>query len=115
MSVPFFGKRFTFKQPDGRSIELRGWGNQRHAIFETLAGERVKQNPRTGFFEPVRQSEGGRADTRVTRGAVRQPSAEAVVSEGLPPVQPRWKLRRREVRRPITRGRAVSELALQRR
>ena len=114
MSVPFFGKQFTFKQPDGRTIELRGWGNQRHAVFETLAGERVKHNPRTGLFEPVRSAAGGHASTRVTRGA-RQPSADTAVNEGLPAAMPRWKMRRREVRRPVTRGRAVSDLALQRR
>jgi len=115
MSVPFFGKRFTFKQPDGRSIELRGWGNQRHAVFETLAGERVKQNPRTGLFEPLSVMDGRAGATRVTRSrrAVAEEAPEAGVTEGLPPAVPRWKLRRREAGRVVTRAR-VSELALQR-
>jgi hypothetical protein len=36
MSTPFSGKEFTFTQPDGTPLKVRGWGDQRHAVFETL-------------------------------------------------------------------------------
>ncbi len=51
MSAPFFGKEFTFTQPDGTPLNVRGWGNQHHAHFETLDGHTVVQDPATGFYE----------------------------------------------------------------
>ena len=50
MAVPFSGKSFDFTQPDGSTIQLRGWGNQYYAVFETLDGYTVVRNPATGFF-----------------------------------------------------------------
>ena len=38
MASPFIGKTFTFTQPDGTTIQLRGWGDQHYAVFETLDG-----------------------------------------------------------------------------
>ena len=50
MSVPFFGKEFTFTQPDGSQIQVRGWGDQHYAVFETLDGYTVAQNPSPDTF-----------------------------------------------------------------
>ena len=50
MSFPFCGQQFTFTQPDGGRIEVRGWGDQNHAIFETLDGFTVVRDPVTGFY-----------------------------------------------------------------
>jgi len=51
MPTQFSGKRFTFTQPDGSPLELRGFGDQNHAVFETLDGRTVTQNPSTGYYE----------------------------------------------------------------
>jgi len=51
MATPFSGKTFTFTQPDGTKIQVRGWGDQHYAVFETLDGYTVVKNPSTGFFE----------------------------------------------------------------
>ena len=51
MASPFFGKTFTFTQPDGTQFEVRGWGDQHFAVFETLDGYTVVKNPNTGFYE----------------------------------------------------------------
>jgi M6 family metalloprotease-like protein len=50
MSFPFFGQTFSFKQPDGTRIALRGWGDQHRAVFETLDGFTVTKDPQTGFY-----------------------------------------------------------------
>jgi M6 family metalloprotease-like protein len=51
MSSPFHGKEFTFIQPDQTRIQVRGWGSQDYAIFETLEGFTIVKNPETGFYE----------------------------------------------------------------
>ncbi|MCP3669607.1 MAG: M6 family metalloprotease domain-containing protein [Gammaproteobacteria bacterium] len=51
MASPFVGKTFAFTQPDGTILEVRGWGDQHYAVFETLDGYSVVKNPSTGFFE----------------------------------------------------------------
>ena len=51
MASPFVGKTFAFTQPDGTILEVRGWGDQHYALFETLDGYSVVKNPSTGFFE----------------------------------------------------------------
>ncbi len=51
MPLPFYGEKFTFTQPDGSQLEVRGWGDQHNAVFETLDGYTVVQNPNTGYFE----------------------------------------------------------------
>lgn len=50
MSTPFNGEEFTFTQPDGSALSVRGWGNQYHAVFETLNGYTVVENPATGYY-----------------------------------------------------------------
>jgi M6 family metalloprotease-like protein len=59
MASPFLNKTFTFTQPDGTKIQLRGWGDQHYAVFETLDGYTVRKNPGTGFFEIARVSSDG--------------------------------------------------------
>ncbi|MBW7991254.1 MAG: M6 family metalloprotease domain-containing protein [Planctomycetes bacterium] len=59
MASPFIGKTFTFTQPDGTKLEVRGWGDQHYAVFETLDGYTVVKNPSTGFFEIAQVSSDG--------------------------------------------------------
>jgi M6 family metalloprotease-like protein len=50
MPVPFAGETFTFHNPDGSEVQVRGWGNQFEAVFETLDGYTVVKDPDTGFL-----------------------------------------------------------------
>jgi hypothetical protein len=59
MATPFNGKTFTFTQPDETKIQVRGWGDQHYAVFETLDGYTVVKNPSTGFFEIAQLSNDG--------------------------------------------------------
>ncbi|MBP6778082.1 MAG: M6 family metalloprotease domain-containing protein, partial [Piscinibacter sp.] len=61
MSTPFTGKTFTFTQPDGSTLEVRGWGDQHYAVFETLDGFTVTRNPATGFYELAQRAADGMA------------------------------------------------------
>src|SRR5262245_41781732 len=56
MAARFDGQIFTFTQPDGTSIQLRGWGDQYYAVFETLDGYTVTKNPATGYWEVAQLS-----------------------------------------------------------
>ena len=57
MPVPFAGKEFTFHNPDGSEITVRGWGDQFAAVFETLDGYTVVKDPDTGFYHYAAPSE----------------------------------------------------------
>ncbi len=59
MSIRFNAKLFTFTQPDGSKIQLRGSGDQHYAVFETLDGFTVAPNPVTGFYEVAQLSPDG--------------------------------------------------------
>jgi M6 family metalloprotease-like protein len=59
MSHPFHGQVFTFSQPDGHKLQVRGWGDQYSARFETLDGYTVVRNPATGFYELAQQAGDG--------------------------------------------------------
>ena len=59
MATRFDGKVFTFTQPDGTPIQLRGSGDQNYAVFETLDGFTVTKNPATGYYEVARVSADG--------------------------------------------------------
>ncbi|MCZ6863886.1 MAG: M6 family metalloprotease domain-containing protein [Alphaproteobacteria bacterium] len=59
MASPFFGKTFTFTQPDGTEFKVHGWGDQHYAVFETLDGYSVVLNPSTGFYEIAQVSSDG--------------------------------------------------------
>ena len=50
MSYPFYGKTFVFSQPDGTRIEVRGWGDQHHAVFESLDGYTLVKDPDSNFY-----------------------------------------------------------------
>ncbi len=51
MPVPYDGEIFTFTNPDGGTVDLRGWGNQFSAVFETLDGYTVLRSPESGYYE----------------------------------------------------------------
>jgi len=115
MSVPFYGKQFAFTQPDGSQLQVRGWGDQHHAVFETMDGFTIVQDPVTGFFQYADLSSdheelrptglrpgvadpravGVPAGVRITRASARARSAE---SQGLPRGRSRWETRREEAR-----------------
>jgi M6 family metalloprotease-like protein len=59
MSTAFSGASFTFTQPDGSKLEVRGWGDQHYAVFETMDGYTVTKNPETGFWEIAQRSQDG--------------------------------------------------------
>ena len=80
MCMRFVGQRFRFPQPDGSSIELRGWGNQHHAAFETLDGYTVAHNPATGFFELAELSDDGNRLEPVAGAHTRPDGGRGVVS-----------------------------------
>lgn len=50
MPAPFWGQQFTFSQPDGSTFHVKGWGNQYHAVFETLDGYTVVKDSITGYY-----------------------------------------------------------------
>jgi M6 family metalloprotease-like protein len=56
MPNPFYDKEFEFTQPDGTQIKLKGWGNQNHAVFETLDGFTVVRDPVTGYYQYAKLS-----------------------------------------------------------
>lgn len=110
MPVPFQGELFTFHNPDGSELTLKGWGNQFHAVFETLDGYTVVKGE-DGYYQYAALAENGeslqptgeRVDTadpqtlnlpqhlRVTRESSAMQAREA--RESLGPV-PRWMQRR---------------------
>ncbi len=61
MSTPFSEKKFTFTQPDGTELWVKGWGNQRHAVFECLNGYTIVKDPITGFYVYADLSSDGEA------------------------------------------------------
>jgi M6 family metalloprotease-like protein len=50
MPYPFVDKKFTFSQPDGSQIRVKGQGDQNYAVFETLDGYSIVKDPDTGFY-----------------------------------------------------------------
>ncbi|MFO1266803.1 MAG: M6 family metalloprotease domain-containing protein [Rubrivivax sp.] len=123
MSMPFHGRLFTFTQPDGTQIQLRGWGDQNYATFETLDGYTVTKNAATGFYEVARLSPDGNAlepapgpagpmdgaGAGVPRGVrVSHQRAVAIARESaLRSLGTRWQQRRQERRRQAQTVRAI--------
>ncbi len=116
MSIPFNGKRFTFQQPDGTTLEVRGWGDQHQAVFETLDGYTVVRDPQSGFYSFAEVSPDGETyrstgvPPRVRSGAALglppgarlAPAAQrrrALGPDRHLPGKRRWETRREEVRR----------------
>ena len=115
MSFPFYGEEFTFTQPDGSQIQVRGWGDQNHAVFETEDGFTVVKDPVSGFYHYASVSDDGTElepvgvrpgavdpekldlpkGVRIDRGAVR---ARAAMGEGLPRTKSRWEVRRERLK-----------------
>ncbi len=111
MSSPFYGEEFTFTQPDGTQFRVRGWGDQHHAVFETLDGFTVIEDPVTGFYQYAEVTDDGEeyrptgarpgfadpgtlgveSGLRISRPAAK---AQAQASPGLPRVKSRWEVRR---------------------
>ena len=83
MATRFDGKVFTFTQPDGSSIQLRGFGDQNYAVFETLDGFTVTKNPATGYYEVARLSADGSALEPAPSPGGRLDGAAAGVARGL--------------------------------
>jgi M6 family metalloprotease-like protein len=114
--VPFNGEEFTFFNPDGSEVRVRGWGNQFTAVFETLDGYSVVKDPGSGFLVYATLSEdgttlvpsGSRVGTvnpatlnlsphlRTRAGAAKARAEAAQEATG---IRPRWKERREERKR----------------
>ena len=115
MPVPFAGKEFTFHNPDGSEVAVRGWGDQFAAVFETPDGYTVVKDPDSGFFHYAAPSTDREAlvatSTRVgavdpdTLGIARhlrlpreRTRASARAAHALPGRQRRWEERREQRR-----------------
>jgi M6 family metalloprotease-like protein len=85
MSTPFIGESFTFTQPDGSTIDVRGWGDQHYAVFETLDGFTLTRNPATGFWEVAQLAPDGASLEPV-------PGARALPDGGRARVAPRVRI-----------------------
>lgn len=100
MPAPFYAQQFTFRQPDGSLLQVRGWGDQHYAHFETLDGYTVILDPKTRFYHYAVRSHGvlapsgiqaGKTDPAVLtmkKGLRNSPQAIrtlALLSTGLPP------------------------------
>ena len=110
MPSPFVGELFTFANPDGSEVTLRGWGNQFQAVFETLDGYTVVQGD-GGYYEYAQLADDGGTlvpsgtrvgaaspetlalpkHVRLTREATGRHAAAARAAMGPPP---RWMQRR---------------------
>jgi M6 family metalloprotease-like protein len=113
MPTPFFDEEFTFTNPDGSTIQVRGWGNQHYAVFETLDGYTVVKDPETGFYKYATLSEdkndlvptdvtvgeadpkslGLRPHIRIRRDSAKQKVKSSPLQQG---DQPRWQTRRQK-------------------
>ena len=129
MSRPFSGKEFTFTQPDGSALWVRGWGDQHQAVFETLNGFTVVQDPVTGYYEYADVTPDGEdllptgarpriaspANLGLTPGirVKREASkAKAFEGQGLPPGTSRWEIRRKELKDAARHLSAASALGI---
>jgi hypothetical protein len=114
MSMPFLDHEFTFTQPDGTELKVRGTGNQYQATFTTLEGYTVVQDPVSGFYQYAQQMDAphpqpagvAAGDIDPARlglpAAVKPPPAPTgvipFVSPGLPRSRSRWQTRREQHR-----------------
>ena len=57
MTTPFLNEEFTFTNPDGTTLRVRGTGNQYYAVFETLDGYTVVRDEDSGFYKYATLSE----------------------------------------------------------
>ncbi len=111
MSAPFFAKEFTFTQPDGTSLPVKGWGDQHYARFETIDGYSVIEDPVSGAYQYATLTQGILAPSGIQPGKISTESLPfqkglkntvgAIKSlvrlyPGLPPSNSRWKERWQE-------------------
>ncbi|MCP4610739.1 MAG: M6 family metalloprotease domain-containing protein [Planctomycetes bacterium] len=128
MPMPFEGELFKLKNPDGSEIEVRGWGNQFYAVFETLDGFTIVKEPETGYFQYARLSEDknhlvptgsivGKVDSdslglkphiRVKPQAAKQ---QALGAQSAPGAPRRWEVRRAEKKRLMSGQMGATDLA----
>ena len=118
MPTPYAGREFTFTDPDGTQVRVRGYGNQFAAVFETLDGFTVAKDPQTGFYHYAHVSpDGTRLEPTGPRVGTVEPAALDVPKHARPApesaregaraairqtgVTPRWAQRRR-ARKPRT-------------
>ncbi|HSI61078.1 MAG TPA: tachylectin-related carbohydrate-binding protein [Ideonella sp.] len=80
MSVPYAGREFTFHNPDGSQIQVRGWGDQSAAVFETLDGYTVVKDAVSGFYHYAALSSDGQA---LVAGGTAVGTAATAVPRGL--------------------------------
>lgn len=86
MSIPFYGKQFTFVQPDGRQIEVKGSGDQHHAVFETPEGYAVVKDAASGFYEFATLSgDGDELEPTGARAGLVRPEALGLAQKAHPP------------------------------
>ncbi len=83
MATPFRNKQFTFTQPDGSTLEVRGTGDQHYAVFETLDGFTLVKNPDTDFYEIARVSDDGSRLEPAGVAAANTAGARATVRPGI--------------------------------
>ena len=122
MSMPFYAKEFAFHQPDGTTLQVRGWGDQHRAVFEALDGHTVVENPRTGYYEYAARTPDRRlrpsgllpgaanpallGEPQGLRPSPAAARAQVIESPGLPPGRERWRIRR-ERRKAMARVQAA--------
>lgn len=126
MTIPYRGKQFLFKQPDGTQLYVQGWGDQYHALFRTLDGHLVVRNPVTGFYDFASIAQGHQLQPTGLRAGIDaiQPSplsgkmfsaAETksliLSNPGLPQTLSRWRVRSERKRR-ISHASMPGNLAL---
>ncbi len=120
MPVYYDGEEFTFFNPDGSEIKVRGWGNQFAAVFETLDGYTVVKDPASGYFHyAVLSDDGGELLPSGTRVRAERPQQlrirqhlrvnpeaarlQARASKAATGVLTRWEIRRQQRQRQRTR------------
>jgi hypothetical protein len=120
MPVHYDGEEFTFFNPDGSEIKVRGWGNQFAAVFETLDGYTVVKDPASGFFQyAVLSGDGSELQPSGTRVRAERPQQlrmpqhlrvnpeaarlQARLSKAATGLLTRWEIRRQQRQRQRTR------------
>ena len=118
MPTPFVNERMTLTNPDGSTIEVIGTGNQFYAHFETIEGYTVVKDPQTGFYAYAKASADNSQLVPVENGIVGKADPESLQlekhirvpgeadqnstgsSEGFQNIEPRWKQRREDKKKP---------------
>jgi M6 family metalloprotease-like protein len=122
MPIPYSGEEVSLRNPDGSRLQVRAWGNQYAAVFETLDGYAVTQDPDTGFYHyaTVSADEQELVPTGIRVGDVEaaeldlprhaRPQRQAMVAaaraaRGPADERSRWEIRRAERKARLSRAR----------